>query len=79
MRLFPLLVHKYKRDVRHIRSVSRISSKSKSSFDILGDFRKLELISSEHKLLLLSYLGSMGKNKDDIKPRYIIEVTKLHL
>ena len=55
--------------------MSEISSKSKSPFDIFGDFRKLELISSEHKLLLLSFYGSKSKNKDDIKTRYIIEVT----
>ncbi|HVP81703.1 MAG TPA: hypothetical protein VMS35_01570, partial [Nitrososphaeraceae archaeon] len=59
--------------------MSRISSKSKSPFDIFGDFRKLELISFEHKLLLLSYLGSKSMNKHDTKPRYIIEVTKKNI
>jgi len=45
-------------------------------FDIFGDFRNMGLISFEHKLLLLSYIGSGNKNKDDTKPRYVIEVTK---
>ena len=56
--------------------MSRISSKSKSPFDIFGDFRKLELISSEHKLLITSFPGFNRINKDEIKPRYILEVTK---
>jgi len=37
------------------------------------------LISFEHKLLLLSYLDSRNKNKDDTKPRYVIEVTKKNI
>ena len=59
--------------------MSRISSKSKSPFDIFGDFRNMGLISFEHKLLLLSYIGSRNKNKDDTKPRYVIEVTKKNI
>ena len=74
--MFTSLVHKYKKDVKCINLVSRITLKSKSHFDVFGDFRKLELISSEHKLLLTSYLGSKRKNEDEMNPRYIIEVTE---
>lgn len=55
--------------------MSRIISDSKPRLDIYGDFRKMESLSSELKLLLNPFLNSRDVKKDGIKHRYIIEVT----
>ena len=56
--------------------MSRKVFSSKTRLDIFGDFRNLEALSMDYKLLMDSILDSRDRITNERKSRYIIEVTK---
>lgn len=74
--MFTILSYKDKNYGIKIRLVSRKVFNLKTKPDIFGDFRKLEALSADYKLLMDSILDSRYKITNERKSRYIIEVTK---